>query len=90
MQTFTITSKEVAFLLLVYLFQMIYIPEEQFLRAWLVDSKGKILLVGNPADNPSLVDLFHQEIDKLHPSSYGWGDVLYMEVLPGVYSEFRE
>ena len=42
-----------------------FIPDEQFLRAWLVDSSGRILLVGNPADNPELVSLFRQEIEKL-------------------------
>ena len=42
-----------------------FIPEESFLRVWLVDDNGKIILCGNPADNPELTELYRQEIAKL-------------------------
>ncbi len=41
-----------------------FIPKESFLRVWLVDNNGKIILCGNPADNPKLADLYRREIDK--------------------------
>lgn len=41
-----------------------FIPKESFLRVWLVDKNGKIILCGNPADNPELAELYRQEIDK--------------------------
>ena len=94
MQTFTITSKEVAFLLLVYLFlfQMIY--------SWRTVPSN--LACGQPGKDPSGGQSSRQsqfsgpvpsrDRQTLIPASLFlrlW-DVLFMEVLLGVYSEFRE